>query len=294
MTVHERVAAARHTLSEAGIGASESAASARMLAEHVLGWDTTRYLTAGHEQEPAGFEERYDEMISRRARREPSAYITRQREFWGLPLEVSPAVLIPRPETELIVEAALELIGVDSGRHLDIADACTGSGNLAIALACELPHASIVATDISADALEVARRNADRHGVGDRIRFVRADVLDGIDGPFDLIVANPPYVPRKDGPALQPEVRDHEPGVALFGGDTGTELVAAVVGQGVERLRPGGYLLFEFGFGQEIIAEALIAGTPGLAMLGLRHDLQGLARMAIARNVDVGRSRSSR
>ncbi len=171
-----------------------------MLAEHVLGWDTTRYLTSGHEPEPSGFGERYGAVVARRAAREPSAYITGRREFWGLPLEVSPAVLIPRPETELIVEAALDVFGADPRRRLDVADACTGCGNLAIALAHELEHASIVATDISAEALEVGRRNAERHGVADRIRFVRTNVLDGVDGPFDLIVANPPYVRREDRP----------------------------------------------------------------------------------------------
>ena len=286
MTVHERVAAARQRLRDAGIGAAEAQASARLLAEHVLAWDTTRYLTWGHEAEPPGFEARYGAAVSRRAGREPSAYITGRQEFWGLPLEVSPSVLIPRHETELIVEAALELFGAET-RPLDIADACTGCGNLAVTLAHELARASIVATDISEEALDVARRNADRHGVAARIRFVRADVLDGVDGPFDLIVANPPYVKRGDRPALQPEVRDHEPGVALFGGTAGTELVATVVEQGTARLRPGGCLMFEFGFGQEIEAETLIAAAPGLTMVGLRRDLQGLARMAIARRAVV-------
>jgi len=281
-TVHERVAAARQMLGDAGIGALEAASSARVLAQHVLGWDTTRFLTSGHEPEPGGFGDRYDALVARRAAREPSAYITGRREFWGLPLEVSPAVLIPRPETELIVEAALEIFA-DPRQRLDIADACTGCGNLAVALAHELAQASIVATDISADALAVAQRNAERHGVADRVRFVHADVLENVNGPFDLIVANPPYVRREDGPALQPEVRDHEPGVALFGGAIGTELVAAVVDQGVARLKPGGYLMFEFGFGQEVVVETLIAATQGLTLIGLRRDLQGLARMAIAR-----------
>jgi release factor glutamine methyltransferase len=288
MTVQERVAAARRTLSDAGIGATEAAISARVLAEHVLGWDTSRYLTSWHEPEPSGFGERYGEAVARRAAREPSAYITGRREFWGLPLEVCPAVLIPRPETELIVEAAIGIFGGDRRRRLDVADACTGSGNLAIALAHELERASIVATDISADALQVGRRNAERHGVADRIRFVRTSVLDGIEGPFDLIVANPPYVRRDDGPALQPEVRDYEPDVALFGGVRGTEIVAAFVEQGAARLRPGGYLMVEFGFGQEVVADALIAATPGLSLIGLGRDLQGLARMAIARKAERG------
>jgi release factor glutamine methyltransferase len=285
VTVHERVAAARQLLSDAGIGSDEAAISARLLAEHLLGWDTARYLTLGHEPEPSGFEERYGALVARRAAREPSAYITGRREFWGLPLEVSPAVLIPRPETELIVEAALDLVGGDRRQPLRVADACTGSGNLAIALAHELAASSLVATDISAEALVVARRNAVRHGVADRIHFVRTNVLEGIAASFDLIVANPPYVRLHDRPALQPEVRDHEPEVALFGGNHGTELVATVLEQAVERLRPGGYLLTEFGFGQELDVEPLVAAAPGLTLVELRRDLQGLARTAVVRKV---------
>ena len=282
-TIQQRVAGARQTLREAGIGPIEAESSARMLAEHVLGWDSARNLTFANAPEPAGFAARYDAAVRRRALREPAAYIIGQREFWGLPLEVSPAVLIPRAETELIVEAALDVFGGARDRRLDVADACTGSGNLAIALAHELPHASIVATDISEEALDIARRNAARHAVADRIRFVRADVLDGVNGPFDLIVGNPPYVRQCDRAALQPEVRDHEPAVALFGGLSGTQLVATIVEQGTPRLRPGGYLMFEFGFGQDVAVEELIAATPALTLIGLRRDLQGIARTAVAR-----------
>jgi release factor glutamine methyltransferase len=281
-TIRQRVADARQTLRDAGIGTMEAESSARMLAEHVLGWDTARYLTLAGDPEPAGFAVRYAAAVHRRALREPAAYITGRREFWGLPLEVSPAVLIPRPETELIVEAALDVFGGDRGRRLDVADVCTGSGNLAIALAHELPQVSITATDISEDALAIARRNAMRHAVADRIRFIRADVLDGVEGLFDLIVGNPPYVRQGDRAALQPEVRDHEPAVALFGGASGMRLVAMFVEQGTARLRPGGYLMFEFGLGQDVAVEDLITATPGLTLLGLRRDLQGIARTAVA------------
>ena len=287
VTIQERVAEARQRLRAAGIGAAEADASARVLAEHVLGWDATRYLTEAAEPEPSGFAERYDAAVRRRVTREPSAYIMGRREFWGLTLEVSPAVLIPRPETELIVEAALDVLGAGRNSHLDVADAFTGSGNVAIALAHELPSASIVAADISDVALEVARRNASRHGLAKRIRFVCADVLAGIGGPFDLIVANPPYVQAGARPALVPEVRDHEPSVALFGGAVGIELVATMVEQGAERLRPGGHLIFEFGLGQDVEVEELIADTPGLALTGVRRDLQGIARTAVARKSEV-------
>jgi release factor glutamine methyltransferase len=285
MTVQQRVARAREILRQSGIGSAESESSARVLAEHVLQWDTARYLTSGTNPEPPDFAERYDAAVRRRAAREPSAYITGRQEFWGLAFEVSPAVLIPRPSTELIVEAALEVFAIDPYRRLDVADACTGCGNLAIALAHELPNASIVATDISGEALEVARRNAGRHHVADRVRFVHANLLDGLGGPFDLIAANPPYVRQGDRPALQPEVRDYEPPVALFGGASGIELVAKVVEQASPRLRPGGYLMFEFGFGQDVAVEELIASVPALTMMGVRRDLQGIARTAIAKKL---------
>jgi release factor glutamine methyltransferase len=143
-------------------------------------------------------------------------------------------------------------------------------------------QASVVATDISEAALVIARRNARRHGVADRIRFVHANMLDTLDD-FDLIVANPPYVRQGDRRALQPEVRDYEPGVALFGGDSGFDLVVSVVEQAAARLRPGGFLIFEFGFGQDVAVEELLANTRGITMVGLRRDLQGIARTAIAR-----------
>jgi release factor glutamine methyltransferase len=283
-TIFEHVAAARQALREAGIGAVEAELSARALAEHALGWDAARYLTSANQTEPSTFAEQYNSLVARRAAREPVAYITGQKEFWGLSLDVSPAVLIPRPETELIVEAALERFA-DQGRPLAVADACTGSGCLAVALAAELPHATVVATDISQIALDVARRNSQRHRVDGRIRFIRTNVLDGVEGTFDLIVGNPPYVRTLDRPALQPEVRDFEPPVALFGGETGMEIVATLVGQAVGRLRDQGYLMFEFGFGQDVAIEELIEKTRGLTLIELRRDLQGIARTAVARKM---------
>jgi release factor glutamine methyltransferase len=280
-TIFEHVAAARQALREAGIGAVEAELSARVLAEHALGWDAARYFVSANQPESSTFAEHYDSLVARRAAREPVAYITGQQEFWGLSLDVSPAVLIPRPETELIVEAALERFA-DRTQPLAVADACTGSGCLAVALAAELPHATVVATDISQVALDVARRNSERHRLDGRIRFIRTNVLDGVDGTFDLIVGNPPYVRTVDRPALQPEVRDFEPPVALFGGETGMDIVATLVGQAVGRLRHQGYLMFEFGFGQEVAVEELIEKTEGLTFIGLCRDLQGIARTAIA------------
>ncbi len=287
-SVHSRVAAARTRLRAAGLSRAEADFGARLLAEHLLEWNAARYFISGGDVEPDRFAERYNALVSRRAAREPLAYITGRQEFWNLSFEVSPAVLIPRHETELIVEATLDLLRADSGAlqnpaGLRIADACTGCGCLAIALAHELPAAQIVATDISEAALAVARRNAASHGVAARVAFVRTDVLDGVSGPFDAIVANPPYVRNGDGPGLQPEVRDHEPGVALFGGVEGVDIVARVVAQASSRLRAGAPLVFEFGCGQDMAVEQLISEARGLTMIALRRDLQGIARTAVAR-----------
>ena len=282
MTIQARVSAARQRLRDAGISATESDLDARLLAQHALGWTTERFLTDAQAPAPEGFSVRYDGLIARRTTREPLAYIVGSREFWGLDLEVNSAVLIPRPSTELIVEAALDLFP-DRSAPISIADICTGSGCVAVAIAHERPAAVVVAADISASALEVARRNAVRHGVGSRVTFTTADLLEGIEGSFDAIFANPPYVVQNAGPALQPEVRDHEPGVALFGGHDGLGLINRLVADAPSRLRSGGYLVFEFGLGQDVEIEALIAEAPQLTLVDTRRDLQGIWRIAVAR-----------
>ena len=285
-TVHHRVAEARDRLRAAGIQPAEADLSARLLAEHLLGWDTARLFTSGSDIEPAGFAGDFDALVSRRAAREPLHYIVGHREFWALDFEVSPAVLIPRPDTELIVEVALELFP-SSTERLAVAEAGTGCGCLAVAIAYERPNARVTATEISEAALEVARRNARRHSVADRITFVLGDLLAplgaGGDLAFDFIMANPPYVAERSRPGLQPEVRDHEPGVALFGGADGLHLIERLVDQTPARLRPGGYLAFEFGCGQDEDIERLLSAAAGLELVELRCDLQGIARTAVAR-----------
>ena len=282
MSIHTQVSAARQRLRDAGITPTESDLDARLLAQHVLGWSTERFLTDAREPEPDGFTPRYDALVARRVTREPLAYIVGVREFWGLELEVTPDVLIPRPATELIVESIQELFP-DRSVPLSIADVCTGCGCVAVALAHERPTATIRGSDISRPALEVARRNAARHGVSGRVSFTHGDLLDGVTGMFDAIVANPPYVIDRARPALQPEVRDHEPSLALFGGVDGLALVARLVAAAPPHLRAGGYLIFEFGLGQDLEVEALIEASPELSLVGLRRDLQGIARTAIAR-----------
>jgi release factor glutamine methyltransferase len=281
VSIHVQVAAARRRLRDAGISQTESDLDARLLAQHVLGWTTERFFTDAHGQEPDGFTPQYETLVARRATREPLAYIVGAREFWGLELEVTPHVLIPRPATEMIVEVMLELFR-DRAAPLAVADVCTGCGCVAVAIAHERPAATVVGTDISLEALEVARRNALRHGVSDRVTFCYGDLLQGIDRRLDAIVANPPYVVDRAAPALQPEVRDYEPAVALFGGIEGFDLVTRLVAEAPSRLSPGGFLVFEFGLGQDVEVEEVLDRTADLTLLELRRDLQGIARTAIA------------
>jgi release factor glutamine methyltransferase len=281
MTIHEEIAAARNRLRAAGLSSPEADLGSRVLAEFVLGWPTERLLADGHESAGAEFVRTYRQLVERRASREPLAYIVGIREFWGLAFEVSPAVLIPRPETEFIVEAALELFS-DSRTPFAVADVCTGCGCIAVAVARERPLARVLATDVSAAAVDVARLNAARHHVGERMEFAVGDLLAPV-GQVDAILANPPYVVSSARPALQPEVRDHEPDVALFGGVDGLHMIRRLVTTAPAHLREGGYLVFEFGYGQDPEVEALVAATDALELVELRRDLQGIARTAVVR-----------
>jgi release factor glutamine methyltransferase len=279
MTIFDHVNRAAGALGAAGLPARWAARDAELLARHVLGWDQAHYLAHRSDAGPSDFETRYQALVDRRARREPPAYIVGTREFWGLDFEVTPDVLIPRPESELIVEEALAIAAGDPPAL--VVDVGTGSGCLAISLAHELPSARVVATDVSAPALVVARRNAERHGVAARIRFVCADLLDGLALAADLIVANPPYVASRFAQGLQPEVRDYEPAVALFGGTDGPETLARFTGQAWRCLRPGGRFVCEFGLGQEDEMRSYF--TRGWTIERVRADLQGIARTVIAR-----------
>ena len=283
MTLHELVADAGERLGRAGIRKRDAGFDAELLARTLLGWDRAHFLAARHSSAPAGFGEAYDRLIARRERREPTSYIIGLKEFWGLDFEVSPDVLIPRAETEFLVEEALTCVGelrAGGGGPL-IIDAGTGSGCLAVVLARELPRARIVATDISRAALAVARRNALRHGVGHRVRLLQSNFLEGVARKADLIVSNPPYVPRSQARALAPEVRDFEPHLALFGGADGLELQRVLLEQASARLAPEGFLLLEFGDGQEEDLQSAIAAWPCFRLLRVRHDLQGIPRTAV-------------
>jgi release factor glutamine methyltransferase len=292
-SIGSHVTAARQHLRNAGIPPDIADVDARLIAQYVLGWTTERFLTDVQLAAPEGFGDVYDNLVGRRRAREPLAYIVGHREFWGLEMEVTPAVLVPRPETELLVESVLERFP-RADAAVRIADACTGSGCVAVAIARERPAARIVATDISGTALAVARRNAVRHHVASRIALVRADLLRGIAGPFDAIVANPPYVPYCAGPALDPEVAHREPGLAIFGGEDGMAVIEQLVPQAPALIRAGGLLLFEFGFGQADVVADIVSGTPGLTLLELRPDLQGIPRVAIARRTASGATEAVR
>ena len=278
MTLHQTLAAARARLVAAGIREDEAAIDVDLYARTILGWDRTRLVVEQQAPSPAALEPCFSEWLARRSRREPSAYIVGVREFWGIDFEVSPAVLIPRPESELIVEEAVARIGTGDAR---IADIGTGSGCLAIAIAHTLPRTRIVATDISGDALAVARRNAARTGVAERVHFVMGSYLDGVGGPFDVIVSNPPYVRDHDRSNLSRAVVQYEPHVALFGGEDGLAGVRAVLAASCTRLVPAGWLVFEFGLGQDDEVRALVADYPELRVADIRSDLQGIPRTAI-------------
>jgi len=242
------------------------------------------YLYAHPERELTADEiEHYDDALGRRATGMPAQYITGHQEFWGLDLIVSPAVLIPRPETEHVVETVLEL-GKADGRErpsLHIADVGTGSGAIALALAKELPGAVIHATDISSDALEVARVNAARHELSSRIQFHQTDLLAGLPpGEFDFIVSNPPYVGKSEEDQVQLEVRKFEPPTAVFAGPTGLEIIERLIPQARKALRPGGWLVFEISGTIAEQTRLLLSSWTGAK---ITNDLQGIARVAQAR-----------
>jgi release factor glutamine methyltransferase len=277
--INALVADARRRFRAAGIPPDEAALDARLLAQHVLGWNATRLMTHGDEPPPSGFQHEYEPLVLRRIAREPLAYITGSREFWNLDIEVTPAVLVPRPETELLIESALERF--ERAQSLRVADVCTGSGCVVVGLGREFPHATCVATDISGDALAVARRNVERYGLVSRVHCVRTDLLGGLAGPFDLIVANPPYVPAPDAPRLQPEVREFEPPVALFAGMDGLLAIRHLVHDATRTLSSDGVLIFEFGAAQDAAVSTIVDETPGLTLVEMKRDLQDIPRAAV-------------
>lgn len=278
-----------------------AALSAEVLLLHVLCRDRA-WLYAHPEYALTSDESaRYGELLRRRAAGTPTQYLTGHQEFWGLDFEVTPDVLIPRPETEHVVELALSILRKSSGPEfagpLRIADVGTGSGCLAVALASELPHARITASDISPRALAVAARNALRCSVGDRIEFAQMNLLadflseGGASSSmspqagarrFHLIVSNPPYVGRREASQLPADVRDHEPAEALFGGEHGTELYAPLIDQAARLLFTGGALVLELGYNSGGYVGQLFVARPEWTNVALTNDLAGIPRVLSA------------
>jgi release factor glutamine methyltransferase len=238
------------------------------------------YLYAHPEHElTAEQEQRYAETINRRSSGFPAQYITGHQEFWGMDLIVSPAVLIPRPETEHLIETVLRLV---ENREMPfrIVDVGTGSGCIALALAKELPSAEIHATEISPPALEIARANAARHRFERRIRFYEANLLRGLEpGSFDFVVSNPPYVGESEQDQVQLEVRKFEPRTAVFAGPIGTEVIEKIVPEARWVLKPAGWLIFEI---SGTIADRVKELLSGWSNLQIANDLQGISRIAAA------------
>jgi release factor glutamine methyltransferase len=270
-------------LESAGVPSAPLAAELLLL--HTLGRD--RAWIYAHPEETVSPEQisSFFELIAARVAGTPTQYLTCKQEFWGLEFEVTRDVLIPRPETEHVVEVALERLS-ETRRNapLLVADIGTGSGCIAVALAKELPAARIYATDISTTALAVARRNAERCGVADRILFVESNLLEAVSVPahFDLIVSNPPYIGRSEAHTLPMDVRAHEPEVALFAGEDGLALYPSLIKQAGERLAPGGLLVLELGFGQFEPVSELLDASRGWTRVSAMQDLAGIVRVISA------------
>jgi len=268
--------------------------AAELLLLHALGRDRT-WLYAHPEAELTETQARtFQSLLDLRASGVPTQHLTGKQEFWGLEFEVTPDVLIPRPETEHVIEVALDRLAVrelragrprkNDGDGWTIADIGTGTGCIVVALAKELPGAHFLAVDVSPAALQVARRNAARHGASNRIQFIESNLFDAVGRSplsFDLIVSNPPYVGRREKETLPREVREHEPEIALYGGEEGYELYAQLVSQSADCLKSGGFLVLELGY-NSLPAVRPLFDSPGWINVGVTSDLAGIPRVIAA------------
>jgi release factor glutamine methyltransferase len=261
-------------------GVEEAEADARVLIGHALHLDRARLIAQSDRILEAREVTVISALATRRLRREPVSRIVGQKEFWSLPISVTPDVLVPRPETETVVEAALDFV-IRSGLRLEklrVLDIGTGSGVLLLALLNELKNAIGTGTDVSSAALDVASANAARCRLGSRCNFVICNIATGVEGPFDLIVSNPPYIAHDEIETLAPEVRDYDPQVALDGGQDGLDAYRSIAADAKRILAPGGRLFVELGAGQDEQVRALFtkAGlSPGIP----RKDLAGIPRV---------------
>lgn len=287
-TLGELITEARRLLEQAGIESAEQ--EALWIVEHVLRLSSHNVLTDRDRLLSSSELAATRGLIARRVGREPLQYILGTQEFCGLEFEVSPAVLIPRPETELLVEYVTQRIS--TARQATIVDVCTGSGCIAVAIARLRPHARVLAIDLSSSALHVARRNAIRHGVGERITWLEGDLLgplveQGVEGLVDVIVSNPPYIAEAEWATLQPEVKLFEPRGALVAGPQGTELHERLLQEAARYLAPGGVVLLEIGAGQARGLRRIVEQLPGYKFHRLVYDKAGLERVVIVERVGV-------
>jgi len=285
LTIADLVRQGVAALGLAGFSPDEGRRDAAVLARTLIGWDQPQWLASQRESVPPGLADAFDRAIERRAVREPVAYIVGEREFYGRPFTVTPDVLIPRPETELVVDEALRIL-TGPLRALDapdVLDVGTGSGCLALTVALEQPRARVVATDISEQALEVARRNAVRlGGAATLVTFERESLVGNRENATDLVVSNPPYVAEADRTSLPRDVREFEPATALFGGPDGLDVIRGLLPTARRALRPGGWLIMEIGSDQSEAIARLTAET-GLALDHIGDDLGGRPRVITAR-----------
>jgi len=260
-------------------GVDDSRNQANLLLMHVLDRDRTFLLAHPEENLSTKQFDQYQALVARRAEGYPLQYLTGRQEFFQLDFEVTPDVLIPRPETELIVEVGIEILKHEAAPFF--ADLGTGSGAIAISLLQELPRARAIAVDVSAAALEVAGRNAERHAVSDRLQLIESDLFSTMDLPaeLNLIVSNPPYIPANDLNGLQREVR-HEPTGALDGGPDGLAVIRRLLKDAPDFLPANGYLIFEIGFDQHEAVKKLIDHR-AWELIELRKDLQGILRTVV-------------
>lgn len=287
MTLAEVINDAALKLATSGV--ANARLDAEVLLSHIVKKDRAWLFTHIHDELDTESRRVFEAAIQRRAQREPLQYIIGKQEFWGLDFAVTPDVLIPRPETELVVESALKII-TRRDQQVTIVDLCTGSGCISVSLAKELPSARIFAADLSDKALAIARENALRHGVSERIRFLEGNLFQplkelDIRGAVDIIVSNPPYVQSGDHASLQPEVRDFEPELALIAGPRGTEIHQKIINEAPEYLKQHGALIMELGLGQAELLARMAQKTGAYGVPEVLKDLAGIERVIVAKKL---------
>ena len=298
MNISEALRHGAHLLAQ--VGSEEASLEAELLLAHALNTDRTHLYQRLREALPDDAVNAFEALLQRRLAHEPTAYILGRKEFYGLDFDVTPAAIIPRPETETLVELVLEFVAAREAEHeTRVVDVGAGCGAVAVALAANLPQAGIIATDVSPQALALARRNAERHQVAERIRFLEGDLLEPLQGSahpepkpggsrdssrrVDVIAANLPYVRTGDFEAAPPEIRDHEPRLGLDGGPDGLRLIERLLRQAPARLESGGALFIEIGEEQGEAARRLALESFPQARIEVKKDLSGLDRVLVVR-----------